>query len=780
MATFAAFLIGVLCPAIAVLPLLLRLRRRLDDADDRLRRLEAESETERGIVAAVPDGVFTWHRESGRETCSRRLAVLLNLAAGTRATFADVLGCFDDEAADALMRAVDDLRGRGAAFEITLALAGADRWVLAAGSRAVHADDGRILADLLWIRDAGEVREPFQGAEAAPASASEISKAAPEAKDGGLGEIFDFVPVALWLRDEDLSVSVANPASAGIPESAPATTLAARARAEKRRLTERVTLAGAHEGRIFDISEAPLGDGRLSLGMALAAAAETTADSESGAHAPAQVLENLSIGVAVFDGDTRLGYFNPAFAALWTLDSDWLATRPPYGEILEHLRAQRRLPEYADFKAFKEEQLGQFSGLNAPVATLMHRPDGATVRALVAPRVGGGLVVTHEDLSERLALERSFRELTAVQRETIDNLHEGIAVFGSDGRLKLSNPAFRALWALDAAAEADGFHVTDFVERMGPFLAPGAADWSERAGRVTARLIGRERSAGRLIRDDGTVLDYANVPLPNGALLISYLDVTDGVKVEMALRQRTEALQEADRLKSEFIANVSFEVRTPLTTIIGFSELLGDENFGALNPRQTEYANGIHESATALMAVVSDILDLAMIEAGMMRLELDAVDIHAMLVSVLGLVRERVRHKGLKLEFDCPTEVGWIIADATRLKQVAFKLLSNAITFTPPRGAIRLSAVREEPDVVIRVTDSGPGIAAADLERVFQPFAQATAGTAAPGVGLGLSLVKQFVELHGGRVHLDSAPKQGLSVSLFLPAVGPATGDADP
>ena len=778
MSTFTAFLIGVLCPVIAVLPLVLRLRRRLDEADDRLRRLETETETERGIIAAVPDGVFTWHRESGRETCSRRLAVLLNLAAGTRATFADVLGCFDDEAADALMRAVDELRGRGAAFEITLALAGAERWILAAGSRAVHADDGRILADVLWIRDAGAARTPSQGSEAAMTAMVAVGPM-PDATDDGLREIFDSVPVALWLRDADLAVSLASPASAGIPGSAPATALAARARAERRRLTERVTLAGAEGERIFDISEAPVGGGPLSLGMALAPAVDPAADQAAGARARAQVLENLSTGVAVFDGDTRLAYFNPAFAGLWTLDSDWLATRPPYEEILERLRAQRRLPEYADFKAFKEEQLGQFSGLGAPVETLIHRPDGATVRALVAPRVGGGLVVTHEDLSDRLALERSFRELTAVQRETIDNLHEGIAVFGSDGRLKLSNPAFRALWDLDAAPEANGLHITEFVERMGPFLAPGAADWSERARRVTARLIGRERSAGRLIRDDGAVLDYANVPLPDGALLISYLDVTDGVMVEMALRQRTEALQEADRLKSEFIANVSFEVRTPLTTIIGFSELLGDEHFGALNPRQMEYANGIHDSATSLMAVVSDILDLAMIEAGMMRLELDAVDIHAMLVGVLGLVRERARHKSLKLEFDCPTEVGWIIADAKRLKQVAFNLLSNAVTFTPPRGSIRLSAVREEPEVVIRVADSGPGIAAADLARVFQPFAQAAAGTAAPGAGLGLSLVKQFVELHGGRVRLDSAPKRGLSVSLFLPAFGPATDDAD-
>ncbi len=772
MATFTAFLIGVLCPAIAVLPLLLRLRRRLDAANERVHRLEAETETERGIVAAVPDGVFTWHRESGRETCSRRLAVLLNLAAGTRATFADVLGCFEDAAADALMRAVDDLRGRGDAFEITLPLAHTERSVLAAGSRAVHADDGRVLADVLWVRDAGVARAPSQDSETAMAPA-------PDATDGDLHAIFDSVPMALWLRDGDLAVTLASPASAGIPESAPAAALAARARAERRRLTERVTLPGAQGGRVFDISEAPLGGGRLSLGMALAPAAETAPDQARGAVAPAQVLENLSTGVAVFDGDTRLAFFNPAFADLWALASDWLATRPPYGEILERLRAQRRLPEYADFKAFKEQQLAQFNGLNAPVETLMHRPDGATVRALVATRFGGGLVVTHEDLSERLALERSFRELTAVQRETIDNLHEGIAVFGSDGRLKLSNPTFRTLWNLDAAAEADGFHITDFVERMRPLLAPDAADWTEYARRITARLIGRERSAGRLIRSDGTVIDYANVPLPDGALLISYLDVTDGVRVEMALRQRAEALQEADRLKSEFIANVSFEVRTPLTTIIGFSELLADEQFGAFNPRQMEYANGIHDSATTLMAVISDILDLAMIEAGMMRLELDAVDIHAMLVGVLGLVRERARHKSLKLEFDCPTEVGWIIADAKRLKQAIFNLVSNAVTFTPPRGAIRLSAVREEPDVVIRVADSGPGIAAADLARVFQPFAQATAGTTSPGAGLGLSLVKQFVELHGGRVRLDSAPKRGLSVSLFLPALGPADDDAE-
>jgi signal transduction histidine kinase len=224
---------------------------------------------------------------------------------------------------------------------------------------------------------------------------------------------------------------------------------------------------------------------------------------------------------------------------------------------------------------------------------------------------------------------------------------------------------------------------------------------------------------------------------------------------------------------------VSFEVRTPLTTIIGFSELLADEQFGALNPRQMEYANGIHGSATALMGVISDTLDLAMIEAGMMRLELDAVDIHAMLVGVLGLVRERARHKSLNLEFDCPIEVGWIIADAKRLKQVAFNLLSNAVTFTPARGTIRLSAVREEPEVVIRVADSGPGIAAADMTRVFQPFAQATTGSESRGAGLGLSLVKQFVELHGGRVRLDSAPKRGLSVSLFLPAFGPAADDAE-
>jgi signal transduction histidine kinase len=288
---------------------------------------------------------------------------------------------------------------------------------------------------------------------------------------------------------------------------------------------------------------------------------------------------------------------------------------------------------------------------------------------------------------------------------------------------------------------------------------------------VIKRLMSREPSSGRLLRGDGTVLDYANLPLPDGAVLLSYLDVTDSVRVQLALRQRAEAMEEANRLKSEFIANVSYEVRTPLNTIVGFAEILTEEYFGTLNQRQMEYSRGIVEASQNLTTVISDILDLASIEAGTMALELDTVDLHAMLVGVLNLTRERARRKALKVEFDCPPDIGWMVADEKRVKQVLFNLLSNAVTFTPPRGTIRLSAWRDGDDIAIAVSDTGVGIPQADQERVLRTFERGGApDTRQGGAGLGLSLVTRFIELHGGRVEVKSAPNKGTTVTCRLPS----------
>src|SRR5208282_6626698 len=175
--------------------------------------------------------------------------------------------------------------------------------------------------------------------------------------------------------------------------------------------------------------------------------------------------------------------------------------------------------------------------------------------------------------------------------------------------------------------------------------------------RIIARLTSHSHYSTRVDRRDGSRLQAVTVPLPDGNMLLSYLDVTDSSRVEQALRERTEALETAGRLKSEFIANVSYQLRTPLNAIGGFAEILANQYFGELNPRQMEYSRGILESAQKLSSLINDILDLATIEAGYLQLETAPVDIHALMSAVMALAHERARNQGIALEFDCPADL---------------------------------------------------------------------------------------------------------------------------
>ena len=768
---WVAFALGILAAAAPAAPLAWFHRRRAAEGVRTRRLLESQAEKGRELLAAAPDGRYTWDHRGGEERCSRRLAVLLDLADGTGSRFDAVLARFEGEAAAALGAAVDGLRRGGIGFEMALPLAGGRRSIHAIGVRA-GSGDGRPLADTVWMRDVPDTSQMAApaGAEADAAADAQVLLAA-----------LDAAPIGLWMRDGEGEPAFANRASAGIAVAPAARALAARAKAENRTASERHRLVLEGTERVVEITETPLPGEQRTIGFAVERSAgdgeaedlRRRLDAQSGA------LETLRTAIAAYGPDTRLAFFNAAFAEMGRLDRQWLAGGPTLGEVLERLREARRLPEVVDFRAFKDDQLHLFETLSGPVEAFLHLPDGASLRSTVSPHLPGGLVFTYEDVTDRLALERSFKTLSAVQRETLDNLQEGVAVFGSDGRLRLSNPAFARLWKLAEGDLGTDTHVADFVEGTRSLLV-GVEDWASQKERIIARLMSRQSGSGRLSRGDGSVLEYANVPLPDGAVLLSYLDVSDGARVEMALRQRAEALADADRLKSEFIANVSYEVRTPLTSIIGFAEILSGEYFGTLNPRQLEYSRDILGSAQTLMTVISDILDLAAIEAGVMALELDTVDLHGALVGVLALIRERARRKALGIEFDCPPDIGWMVADEKRLKQVVFNLLGNAVSFTAPQGRIRLAARRDEDHVVIEVADNGVGIPQGDQERVFHAFEHGPAPEGDPGgAGLGLSIVRRFIELHGGRVDLKSAPGKGTTVTCVLPAAGTGRPEID-
>jgi signal transduction histidine kinase len=269
-------------------------------------------------------------------------------------------------------------------------------------------------------------------------------------------------------------------------------------------------------------------------------------------------------------------------------------------------------------------------------------------------------------------------------------------------------------------------------------------------------------------------VDFVALPLPDGGALFRFADISDSVRVQRALIERNEALETADRLKTEFLANISYELRTPLTTIIGFAEILDKRFFGPLNERQVEYAGGIVSASGTLLTLIDDILDLANIEAGFLQLDPGTVDVALLFRDLATLMVERARSGGVSLTFDGAGEVGSLVADQRRLKKALFNLISNAIKFTPANGRITVTAQRLGGMIEFAVADTGIGIAAADQARIFDKFVRVGTGRQS-GVGLGLALVRSLIGLHGGTVVLTSETGKGTTVVCRVPAGGPGS-----
>jgi signal transduction histidine kinase len=238
-------------------------------------------------------------------------------------------------------------------------------------------------------------------------------------------------------------------------------------------------------------------------------------------------------------------------------------------------------------------------------------------------------------------------------------------------------------------------------------------------------------------------------------------------------------LENASRHKSEFLANMSHELRTPLNAVIGFSEVLQDRLFGELNDKQAEYVADIHTSGRHLLALINDILDLSKIEAGKMELQVSSVPLAEVLESSVALMRERATRSGIRLGLEVDPSAGAVDADERKLKQVLFNLLSNAVKFTSSGGHVEVSARGDDGEVVVSVRDDGVGISAADHARIFEEFQQAGTSRMQEGTGLGLALSRRFVELHGGKLWVESEPGNGSAFTFRLPRTHTAGAGAE-
>ncbi len=708
--------------------------------------------------------LISWHGRDGEPRFQGDPSIIGENAPAQRAlAFGTWLAPAD---AAAVEGALEQLKLRGQAFRLT---------ARCTGTRFIDVE-GRTIGGraILRLRDVTGDRAELLKVQGQLATARSDLRS--------MTMLLDDVAYPLWIRDTDDKLLWANQAylrsvdardlDDAIGRSLELLSAPIREEARHRRLSGatysgRVTAVVAGHRAVLDVIERPTAGGSAGIAVDVSELEAVRTDLQRQMDAHVRTLDQLPTAVAIFDGAQNLIFSNSAYQRLWGLDAAFLALRPSDSEVLDRLRAARKLPEQADFRAWKADFLQGYRSVEQQ-ETWWHLPDRRTLRVVINPNPQGGVTYLFDDVSERFELASQVHSLTRVQSETLDTLKEGVAVFGSDGRLKLHNRAFADMWSLAAEMTAANPHIDTVIKACRP-LAPRDEPWIDIRGAVAGLADMRMGLSCRIERHDGSALDCTAQPLPDGATLLSFTDVTASVNVERALTERNDALQRASRLRDEFVHHVSYELRSPLTNIIGFTQLLGDETVGALNPRQRDYADHIMRSSAALLAILNDILDLASIDTGSLELSPEIVDIRSTIEAAMRGLEDRLAESSLNLIIDTPDDIGTFVADGKRVRQILFNLLSNAVGFSSPGQTIRVSARKRGGEVIFEVKDQGRGIPPEVKARIFERFESHTLGTRHRGVGLGLSIVRSFVELHGGRIDISSAPGMGTTVTCIFP-----------
>lgn len=667
-------------------------------------------------------------------------------------------------------QAIRELMTQGTNFQIRCKVQDDSRWVRVAGK--VLSDPGQWS---LWIKDITE--------EITRNQERESERHNHETMVSTLRSLLDTLPFLVWHRDEDQKINYCNKfyseavqlSQREVIKNSTELITASRARALARQALNTLQPQSIESSAIifgerkkiqaFEQPN-PLGDGTIGYAIDQTEVEETKSTLGKIIDSFSDILDHQSTAIAIYGTDRKLKYFNKAYQTLNNMEEEWLKSEPSLDEVLDELQQRRLLPETADFPAYKKRKLRDLQEQLQPEEELIHLPNGRTLRSITTPHPTGGLLFMLEDVTDHLKLESKNKALMEVQETTLENLYEGIVVFGSDNKIKLFNPSFCRLWNLSTQDIGAGMHLSRVIDKIEPFFEY-EGEWQHLKARIVENTTDRIPKTGQIHRKDKSALRFLYIPLPNGDNLLSYIDNTDNSRVEEALKERNEALRAADRLKTEFIANVSYELRAPLNTISGFSEMLTQEYYGNLNEKQKEYIDGILNSSDKLLYLVNNLLDLGSIEAGYLTLQPKLTPVKNVLEEVNELLLNRAHEKNIEISVKCPRSVGNWLLDEKRIKQAVFNLLCNAIQFTPNDGKVSLVANVKDEQLRITITDTGVGIAKEDQTRVFNKFVRGSESD--DGAGLGLSLVKSLMELHGGTVEIKSEPNKGTKVTCTLP-----------
>lgn len=540
--------------------------------------------------------------------------------------------------------------------------------------------------------------------------------------------------------------------------------------AETRQPAERMVAATiGGERRMLRVSDLPLGEeGVAGYAVDIEDMEELGRSFRAFREAQRSMLDQLSSGVAQFDARRQLVFANRPFQRIFALTPAAAQDSLSFERLLDLARDAGRLPEARDFPVWRRERAEWFTASEA-CEEAWALGDGTHLRIVAQPMPDGGLLLIAEDRTEQLQLSATRDTLLRTRTATFDSLYESVAVFAPNGRMQLWNRRFARDWGLEAEFLDTHPHVEALLEKIAPRLA--RPQLAKTVGDVVrAATLDRKQTGGRATLADGRTLRFTGVPLPDGNGLLAVLDITDAQKAETALKERNAALIEADAIKTRFLASMSYEFRTPLTSIGGFAELLQAGLGGELSEQGREYVGDILSSVGRLSEQIESVLDLSQSEAGMLPLARDKIELLPFVTAIAEERAKRIQEAELTLDLRGDKGVGRIEGDARRLGRAIGHLLDNAIAATPAGGRILLELSRRKNGARIVVSDDGPGMDAGALARALGGLKLSADGKAVERrQGIGLPLARQLIEAHGGTLELLSEPGQGTAAIVDLP-----------
>jgi signal transduction histidine kinase len=731
------------------------------------------------VLSSSESGWVAWNSHNEYVGSSRKFRTFFGIKNTMAIYISDILSVVDAKDAEDLSFHFNKLKKAGTSFKVVVKTLSGDDKIEIIGSRMIIHN---LETTLLWCSNVTD----------SSVLVSTMEKQLCEArwKIDDLYEILDNLPLYVWQRNKELEIIYCNKKYSEaldvsmekiVLDNIPLVSgnlfgqghsLAENAKKCNRSqsISQFVIINGTR--RKLSMHEC-IAHNESFLGFALDVTAEEdlTSNLDRVVTANCDVLESLSTAIAIFNESAKLVFFNSAYQRLMKLEAGWLHAKPTYGEILDESRNNRQLPEHADFQAFKKSQLALFTSVTSSTQEMMHLPNGKTLRLVISPYPLGGLSFMYEDVTDSLTLQRKNNTLLAVQKETIDNLYEGITVYGSDNRLKILNQAMLKIWELEDnrdASEWKGTHLSEMLDAFKESVDYGE-NWKTFREHAISNLTDRISKTGRLMKKDNSVILFSYVPLPDGAHMHSFIDITDTCVVEKAIMEKNQALKTAQKLRFEIISGISTELKEPLNVLIGFTELLTHQYFGTLNEKQNEYCKCILGASNQLHQLINNLLEMVSIDIDSVNLDRSSFSIIDAVEEVVFGLEKRAKEKGVDIVKNYSSDVGEFYGDKTRIRQAVFNILLNAIQFTPPNGKVDVIITTNESDIKIIVKDQGIGYPKDENKKIFKRSKGSSSFCSTNSNSVSMPLVRSLIELHGGSVKINSDIGDGTSVVCVLP-----------